>query len=170
MRLTSAVAVLLTGPLVACATPRAAPNRCDPAFLLRTMPTHAPSAKHEIRHGRVLDTAYVRRSLGRLIFHVRGEWSINPGAVIDGYIVALGDSAVTDLPPLGSIGDSAGIAVMDAVPIAYTLAQVRRIGYRAYTVPVVVRPGYTDSIIVDLASTPVCILESLTLFDHRLPN
>ncbi|HJR66292.1 MAG TPA: hypothetical protein VJ802_07660 [Gemmatimonadaceae bacterium] len=134
------------------------------------MPTHAPSAKHEIRHGRVLDTAYVRRSLGRLIFHVRGEWSINPGAVIDGYIVALGDSAVTDLPPLGSIGDSAGIAVMDAVPIAYTLAQVRRIGYRAYTVPVVVRPGYTDSIIVDLASTPVCILESLTLFDHRLPN
>jgi hypothetical protein len=170
MRLASAVAVLVTGPLVACATTPAAPNRCDPTFLLRTMPAHTPSAKHEIRHGRVLDTAYARRSLGRLIFHVRREWSINPASVVDSYIVALGDSAATELPPLGSVGDSAGIAVVDAVPIAYTLAHVRRIGYRGYTVPLVVRPGYTDSIIVHLASTPVCILESVTVLDHPLQN
>jgi hypothetical protein len=114
--------------------------------------------RHEFRLGDVLDTSYAHRSVGRLVFQTRPTYALT-GKIINGYTVVLGDSSIKDLPPLGAVGDSAGVALLKAVPVAYTFAHVRRIGYRNHTVPLVIRPGYTDTVIVTLTNTPLCVVE-----------
>jgi hypothetical protein len=159
MRLASAVAVLATGPLIACGAPRATPSSsCGPSFPA-IPPDYPIKGRHEIRLGSVLDTSYASRSVARLVFHVRSTDGVDLGHVVRAYTVVLGDSVIKDLPPLGAVGDSTGVALLKAVPVAYTFAHVRRIGYRNHTVPLAVRPGYTDSVFVALPSGPVCILE-----------
>ena len=158
MRRTLAVAVLVTGALFACGTPRATQtDSCGTHFIPPPPPKPEIPATHETRFGTVLDTAYARRGVARLVFHVHS--ALNRDEVVALYAVIMRDSVIKDLPPLGSVADSTGVAVLKAVPVAYSSAHVRRIGYLSYTLPLVVRPGYTDTIIVALPRTPVCIVE-----------
>jgi hypothetical protein len=62
------------------------------------------------------------------------------------------------LPPLGSFSDSTGSTVIE-VPLGYTAARVESITYASVTIPLVVRPGYRDTISAALARTVVCIVE-----------
>jgi hypothetical protein len=133
-------------------------------------PEYRINGFHDIRFGDVLDSSYAHRGLGRLVFYVRSTYGTDLGNVVNTYSVVLGDSAIKELPSLGALGDSIGVAVVKAVPLGYTFATVRRIGYYSHTVPVLVRPGYTDTVFVALPSHPVCVLESLVASDVRLQN
>ena len=172
MRLASAVTIFATGLLLACGAPRATySSSCGisarPAAI---PPEYRIKGFHNIRLGDVLDSSYAHRGVGRFVFYVRSTYGTDLGNVVDAYSVVLGDSATNDLPPLRALGDSIGVAVVKVVPMAYTFAIVRRIGYYSHTVPVLVRPGYTDTVFVALPSHPICLLESLLAFDVRLQN
>jgi hypothetical protein len=159
MRRARGVAVLATTAIVACSPPRAPYNGgCDIPRLMAIPAEYEVPGRHEFRLGNVLDTSYAHRSVGQLVFQVSSTYALI-GTTINAYTVVLGDSSIKDLPALGAVGDSAGVAMLKAVPVAYTFAQVRRIGYRNHTVPLVIRPGYTDTVIVTLTNTPLCVVE-----------
>ena len=68
------------------------------------------------------------------------------------------DTLTPHLAPLGGFGDSTGV-VLVPVPLGYTAAIIDAIGYATETIPLTVRPGYGDTILVSLARSRVCVGE-----------
>ena len=152
MRLALALAALATGPLGACQPPATiVQSDCGPS----PPPSEPPhSALHLATD---LDTAYARHGLARFVFRVRSAGPTHQGIRVNTPRIVLQDTLSTHLPPLGSFGDSTGVAVVDSVRVGYTSARVQGLGYITYTVPLVVRPGYSDTIGVALAEARLCL-------------
>ena len=123
-----------------------------------------------VSRGHIIDTGFARSDLARLVFRVRSAGPTEPGKILTTPFVALRDSLAADRAQLGRIGDSTGLAVVDSVPLRYTAAQVRRIGYVTRTFPIAVRGGYTDTIDVTLAEARLCLYHSRSAFAKRLQN
>jgi hypothetical protein len=112
----------------------------------------------ETRRASHIDSASAHRGLAELVFRVRAAVPTDHGDRISAAAVVMQDTLSPHLPPLGAVVDSTGVAVI-SVPVGYTAARVQRIGYATYTLPVAVRPGRSDTIIVALARTRVCLVE-----------
>jgi hypothetical protein len=151
MRLLRGVTLLAVGVLFACrSAPTTRPRDCG-GPLTPSVPPH-----HTLRHGSV-DTAYVRSGLARLVFRVRSAGPTEPGRSIASPTVLLRDSLAGDRTPLGRIGNSTGVAILDSVPLRYTTARVFALGYVSRTFPVALRSGYTDTIDVLLGEDRICL-------------
>ena len=153
MPLTRVIASFVAGPLMACHPPPATePGPCTES------PTAGEASHSEMRLATHQDSATALRGIAPLVFRIRPAVPTNRQARIAHPAVVLQDTLTPHLAPLGSVGDSSGFAVVH-VPVGYTSARVQRIGYATYTVPLTVRPGYSDTIIVALARNRVCIVE-----------
>ena len=150
MRVTRAVGILVAAPLLTCGPSAAKGGRAcsDP-------PAPNEISHHEFRLASTVDTAYARRGVAPLVFRIRAAWPPNAGKPISARI-ALHDTLTPHLPPLGSSSHSAESTVIE-VPLGYTAVRVESIVYANHTVPLVVRPGYPDTITVALARTVVCL-------------
>ena len=168
MRFACATTVLATGVLLACSARAGSQGEGTHIVDCGPPPTPTEPPHSDIRLGSYVDSTAATRGVAELVFRVRSAGPAFHGTPLQGFSVLLRDTLTLDAPPLHGIGDSSGIAVVRSVPVGYTSAHVQRIGYFSYTVPLAVRPGYTDEISVALAEA--CVYHSASASVHRLQN
>jgi hypothetical protein len=127
------------------------------------VPPHA-----DIRLGAHVDSSRARRGLAQLVFRARSAGPVFQGIPLQNFTVVLRDTLTAHVPPIGRYGDSTGTALIPSVPVGYTSARVQRIGYVSHTLPLTVRPGYTDTILVALPEA--CVYPSDSASKRRLQN
>lgn len=152
-QLVRALVVLAIGPAFAC---RSVSTTAEPECGKPTAPS-IPS-HHTIRQGAVIDTAYARSGIARLVFRVRSAGPDPGKPLATTPLVYLQDSLADNRVQLRRIGDSAGVAVLDSVSPRYSSARVLSIAYVSHTFPIAVRRGYTDTIDVALAEARLCLM------------
>jgi len=152
MRLAPAIVVVVVGLIGGCRSSATSRGRECGEPLTPSQPPHS-----EIRHGHVIDSAYARQDLARLVFRVRSAGPTAPGSAIAAPAVLLRDSLGDYRTQLARIGDAKGVTIVDSVPLRYRSARVQRLGYAGLSFPLGVRSGYTDTIDVTLAEARICL-------------
>ena len=120
-------------------------------------PIPGESSHHEARLATQPDSAAALRGVAPLVFRI-GPTIPSPSGQRLYPRVRMTDTLTPHLAPLGRFGDSTGV-VLVPVPLGYTSAIVDALGYATQRVPLRVRPGYGDTILVSLARSRVCIVE-----------